>query len=390
MTVAHEAETRPTLARESGEVEPAADIWAGDVIEIVREATPVSPLVPANYIVGRGNRLLLKRECDNPTGSFKVRGAAVKIAGLGSQDREDIKVMAASAGNHAQGVARAAYRYGVPAEIHMPQDAPDIKVGGVLYHGGDLVTIVYHPDFETANAAVELAAATGDAINVRPFNDLEVMAGQGTVGLEILQQAEASDVTVDRIFVPAGGGGLLAGVAEAVKRTDPRVQVVGVQLEGNDSVYRSFHAGSLQSSSNVTPLCDGTAVGLAGKECMEKILAHVDDVIVISPADLGEAYVRELDRLSEIAQVYGEEVYGELREPAGMLAEAGAAVFSRMYPNAVNECWAAIASGGNFDLTRVDHFVEAYEAGRRDAVACYLGKSSVANSPLIGLRAHAI
>lgn len=368
------------LEREVNQEHETLPVWASDVQEWVGECATVSPLTRENYFVGRMNRLWLKRECEQETGSFKQRGAYTLMRHL--YERGELgSVVTASAGNHAQGVARAAASFGVAAEIHVPSDTPQLKMDGIVRHGDQRTRVVAcHDSFTLANeAAIGSARMDPDATYIPPYDNEHIIAGQGTVGLEVLAQAEAEGVELDRIFVPVGGGGLLAGVAEAVKRKNPNVHVIGVQLAGNDSAYNSFHAGKLRPSSNTTKLCDGTAVDEMGGLCFAKMMQYVDDVILVDGAQLGAAYHAELLRLEELARVCGDDVYGDLREPAGMLAEAGAAVYGEMYPGYVNENWVAVASGGNYDLARIDAFVETYQQSRVDTAASRVGHAAILN-----------
>ena len=359
-----------TLERPVERPERAAEITPTEAHEIIRAVQPTpTPLELAEYSAGN-NHLLLKREDTSEIGSFKWRGARVKMTSLHRQGVR--RVAAASAGNHAQGVALAAHDLGMIATIYVPADAPGAKFEGIRRHGGDNVRIVTCDSFEAAREAM----LRDDGVTVEPYDDREVIVGQGTVGLELLDQADKAGIELDRIFVPVGGGGLLAGVAEAVHRRDPRIKVIGVQLIGNDSVYRSFHTGQRLGSSGINTNCDGTAVALAGEACLEKIYQYVHDVIVVKPADLGKAYTQDLRRFDTLAPVYGNDIYASLREPAGMLAEVGALEYSRMHPECHDEAWVAVSSGGNVDMGRVDSFIDAHERSYRRPAAHYLGHTA--------------
>ena len=212
-----------------------------------------------------GGEVWLKCENRQKTGSFKIRGAANKIGAL--VERGEVKsVVASSAGNHAQGVAFAAHSHGIPATIVMPKAAPIAKVQATEGYGA---RVVLHGDcYDEAYArALEICEAEG-ATFLHPFDDYEVMAGQGTVALEILSELP----TVDTVVVPVGGGGLLSGVAACIKHVNPRVKVIGVQAEGASAVYQSFKAKKRTTTARVSTIADGIAVGSPGEHTVEMIL----------------------------------------------------------------------------------------------------------------------
>src|SRR5512134_2093163 len=196
-----------------------------------------TPLEPAPRLARRlGNRVLFKREDLQPVFSFKLRGAYNKISHL-SETVARRGVICASAGNHAQGVALAGRRRGIPAVIVMPQTTPNIKVQAVLDLGGEVV--LHGDDFDHAyEHAVEVARARGLTF-IHPFDDPDVIAGQGTIGMEILRQHSG---TIDAIFVPIGGGGLIAGIATYVKSLYPQIRVIGVEPEDAASMHDSLLA----------------------------------------------------------------------------------------------------------------------------------------------------
>lgn len=377
-----------TLLLEREQLADDNEVWSEGVAEWVRESTEASPLVRENYTLGRMNRLWSKLESENETGSFKERGAYAYMRYLRESGALGHTVVAASAGNHAQGVVRAARLLSnfeddktIQTEVHLPHDTPAAKLDGIERQavGGSLKVISSYDTFEAAREAVALRSAEPGITHIPPFDNRYIMAGQGTVGLEILEQAEALGVSIDKVFVPVGGGGLLAGVAEAIKRRDSNVQIIGVQMAGNDSAARSFHAGEMLSSSSTNALCEGTAVNQVGEQCFAKIQTYADDIIVISPAELGEAYFHELNRLQELAVHYGDDVYEQLREPAGMLAEAGAAVYAREHDECARENWVSVASGGNYDLSRIDALLEVRNLALQDVAASRIGHTAILN-----------
>lgn len=364
------------------ETEVRSGIWAGDVIEWTDEHVRCSPFVDEQRQLGKGNRLYTKQETAQATGSFKERGSYVAVRHLVETGMPVRRIVVSSAGNHAQGAARAGNLFRIPVDIHLPADVPLSKTDGILQHGGDSVSLRYHENFDIAkHVATTEASLDPDVYEIPPFDDEWVMAGQGTVGLELVEQALEQGIFPDKVFVPVGGGGLLAGVSEAIKRVSPSTKVIGVQMRGNDSVWASFHTQTMVPSSGVDSVCDGTAVGTAGAKCMEKIWQYVDDVILVEKADLGAAYSQRLLQLEQLVPLYGTDVaYEELPEPAGILAEAGATLYAKMHDECQNEYWVAIDSGGNYDPQRVSNCIDAYEMSRkRDTVASCLGHCAVLN-----------
>ncbi|MBS0589293.1 MAG: pyridoxal-phosphate dependent enzyme, partial [Proteobacteria bacterium] len=223
-----------------------------------------------------GNRVYLKREDNQPVFSFKLRGAYNKMAQLTPAARAR-GVFAASAGNHAQGVALAAKRLGTRAVIVMPVTTPQVKIDAVRAHGGDAVEIVLTGESysDAYAAAVKLGNERGLTL-VHPFDDADVIAGQGTVAMEILRQHQGP---IHAIFVPVGGGGLIAGVAAYVKAVRPQIKVIGVQTEDSDAMARSLAQGRRVELSEVGLFSDGTAVKLVGEETFRLCREHVDEVL---------------------------------------------------------------------------------------------------------------
>jgi threonine dehydratase len=283
-----------------------------------------------------GGQIWLKCENQQKTGSFKLRGAANKIAALVERG-EAASVVASSAGNHAQGVAYAAQRNGIPATIVMPKAAPIAKVQATEGYGA---RVVLHGDcYDDAYAkAMEICQAE-HATFLHPFDDYEVMAGQGTLGLEILRALP----TVDCIIVPVGGGGLLAGMAACVKRVNPRVRVVGVQAAGADAAARSFRAGHLESSSRVSTIADGIAVKVPGEKTMTEILRWADDLVTVTDNEISSAILLLMERTKQIV------------EPAG--ATTLAAVLSGKVEGADKKT-VCLLSGGNIDVSFIPKVIE--------------------------------
>ncbi|MGH8310222.1 MAG: threonine ammonia-lyase, biosynthetic, partial [Steroidobacteraceae bacterium] len=269
-----------------------------------------SPLEHAPRLSRRlANRILLKREDLQPVFSFKLRGAYNKIAHL-SEAAAARGVICASAGNHAQGVALAARHRGIPAVVVMPQTTPQIKVQAVIDLGGEVV--LDGDDYDSAyERAVELARER-NLVFVHPFDDPDVIAGQGTVGLEILRQSGGE---IDAIFVPVGGGGLLAGVAVYVKYLYPRIRIIGVEPEDAASMYESLKAGERVTLERVGIFADGAAVKRVGAETLRLAREHVDEVVLVDTDEICAAIQDVFEDTRSIV------------EPAGALAVAGAKKF---------------------------------------------------------------
>src|SRR6185312_3923069 len=245
---------------------------AARVYEVARE----TPLEPASLLSARlGNRVLLKREDTQPVFSFKLRGAYNKMSHMSAAERSG-GVIAASAGNHAQGVALAAQRLGCAATIVMPVTTPQIKIAAVEARGA---RVVLHGDSYTDafDKARQLQKETG-ATFVHPYDDPDVIAGQGTIGMEILRQWQAP---LDAIFVAIGGGGLIGGIAAYVKRVRPEVKIIGVQPEDADAMARSLAAGRRITLAHVGLFADGVAVKQVGRETFRLARQYVDDIILV-------------------------------------------------------------------------------------------------------------
>lgn len=310
-----------------------------------------SPLEEARRLSRRlGNRVLLKREDLQPVFSFKVRGAYNRIAHL-SESAARRGVVCASAGNHAQGVALAAQRRSIPAVIVMPQTTPNIKVQAVMDFGGEV--ILHGDDYDAAfERALALARERG-LVFVHPFDDADVIAGQGTIGVEILRQTGGA---LDAIFVPVGGGGLLAGIAVYVKYLYPNVRIIGVEPEDAASMYESLKAGRRVTLDRVGIFADGVAVKRVGEETFALCRAHVDEILLLDTDEICAA----------IQDVF--EDTRSILEPAGALAVAGIKKY------VAREKWrdkrlVAINSGANMSFDRLRHVAERADlGGEREAL----------------------
>lgn len=302
-----------------------ADIdGAREVLEGVAIRTPMEGARWLSALAGGPVRL----KCENlqRTGSFKPRGAYVRLSRLTDAERA-AGVVAASAGNHAQGVALSAQLLGIKAVVYMPDGAPIPKVNATLGYGAE---VRFHGQYldQAIVAAQEYAAETG-AVFISPFDHVDVVAGQGTCGLEILEQAPE----VRTIVVPTGGGGLLAGIAIAVKATRPDVRVIGVQAANAAAFPPSLAQGSPVRLEKMTTMADGIAVGRPGDITFAAVQAHVDEMLTVSEESLSGAVLTIAERAKLVI------------EPAG--AAAVAAVMDD--PTRFETPVVAVLSGGNID-----------------------------------------
>src|SRR5918912_3473464 len=317
----------------------------------VYDVATESPLEPARALSARlKNRLLIKREDLQQVFSFKLRGAYNKMAAL-PRSRLARGVIAASAGNHAQGVALAAQRLGCRALIVMPVTTPRIKVDAVQARGAE---VRLHGDSyaEAYEEALRLKRERRLAF-VHPYDDPEVIAAQGTIGMEILRQHPGQ---LDAIFVPVGGGGLISGIAAYVKRVRPGVRIVGVEPADADAMARSLKAGRRVKLDHVGLFADGVAVKEVGRETFRLCRALVDDMVRVDTDEMCAAI---------------KDVFEDTRvvlEPAGALAVAGAKSWVERH-GARGKTLVAVASGANTNFDRLRFIAEEAELGEhREAV----------------------
>ncbi|HEU0229727.1 MAG TPA: threonine ammonia-lyase, biosynthetic [Burkholderiaceae bacterium] len=310
-----------------------------------------SPLEPAPSISARiQNRVLLKREDTQAVFSFKLRGAYNKMANLGA---EELKrgVIAASAGNHAQGVALAAKRLGCRAVIVMPTTTPRVKIDAVRHLGGEVV--LAGDSFSDAYLHAKELEEKEKLTFVHPFDDPDVIAGQGTVGMEILRQHPGP---IDAIFVAIGGGGLIAGVSAFVKQLRPEIQIIGVQTEDSNAMMRSIKAGRRVMLSDVGLFSDGTAVKQVGVETFRLARQYVDDYIAVD-TDAICAGIKDVFQDTR-----------SVLEPAGALALAGAKRYAALH-GWKNKTLVAITCGANMNFDRLRFVAERADVGEaREAV----------------------
>jgi threonine dehydratase len=313
----------------------------------VYDVADETPLDDAPRLSARlGNRVLIKREDLQPVFSFKLRGAYNKIVGL-SDDERARGVIAASAGNHAQGVALAAQRLGIRARIVMPTTTPPIKVEAARALGADIELIGDTYDDAYAHAT-KLEQGEG-LIFVHPYDDPEIIAGQGTVAMEILRQQRGA---IDAIFVPVGGGGLLAGVLAYVKNLRPEIKVIGVEADESACLRAALDAGERVRLPQVGIFADGVAVRQVGAEPFRIAREHVDDVIVVDTDAICAAIKDIFDDARSIS------------EPAGALAVAGLKAYAEREALA-GRTLVAINSGANMNFDRLRHVVERAELGEQ-------------------------
>jgi threonine dehydratase len=313
----------------------------------VYDVAQETPLVEAERLSSRlGNRVWMKREDLQPVHSFKLRGAYNKIAGLSKEDCAR-GVIAASAGNHAQGVALAARKLGVKALIVMPRTTPSIKVESVRDYGAriKLVGDTYDDAYVYAAAEAEKHGMTF----IHPYDDPDVIAGQGTIALEILKQHEDG---LHAIFVPVGGGGLIAGIAAVVKSLRPEIKVIGVEPDEAPCMYEALKRGRRVTLKQVGIFADGVAVRQAGKEPFRIARQYVDDVITVTTDELCAAMKDIFDDCRAIV------------EPAGALAIAGLKKYVAE-SGVQGESMVAINSGANMNFDRLRHVSERAEIGEQ-------------------------
>ncbi len=310
-----------------------------------------SPLDLAPTLSRRiGNRVLLKREDQQPVFSFKLRGAYNKMAQLSAAERAR-GVITASAGNHAQGVALAAQKLSCKATIVMPITTPSIKIQAVEARGAK---VVLHGDtFSDAYAHALKLQKSQRATFVHPYDDPDVIAGQGTIAVEILRQWQAP---IDAIFVAIGGGGLISGIASYVKRVRPEIKVIGVQPEDSDAMARSIAAGRRIKLAHVGLFADGVAVREVGKETFRICRELVDDIVLVDT----DAICAALKDVFEDTR--------SILEPAGALSVAGLKLWCERH-RFRDRTLVAIACGANMNFDRLRFVAEQAELGEeREAI----------------------
>ena len=310
-----------------------------------------SPVDPVPLLSKRfDNNILLKREDLQPVFSFKLRGAYNKMMHLSEAELEK-GVIAASAGNHAQGLALSALKLGVKATIVMPKTTPQIKVDAVRRRGAK---VILHGDtYDEASTHAQKLVDEKGLVYIHPYDDPDVIAGQGTIGMEIIRQVTGP---LDAVFVPVGGGGLLAGVAAYIKYVRPDIKVIGVEPEDSACLKAAMEKGRRVKLPQVGIFADGVAVAQIGKETFRVIRKTVDDVITVSTDEMCAAIKDIFDDTRSIA------------EPAGALALAGLKKYIES-SGVSGQTLLAIDSGANTNFDRLRYISERTEIGeKREAI----------------------
>ena len=295
---------------------------------VLKDAARVTDLIRAPRMFPT-QEVFLKTENLQTTGSFKVRGAYYKISRL-SDEQKKRGVIACSAGNHAQGVALAAARQGIDAVICIPEGAPISKVEATRSYGAEVVLVpgVYDDAYERA---LQIAAETGRTL-IHPFDDDDVIAGQGTIGLEILNALPEMDTCI----VPVGGGGLISGVAFAVKSLKPQCRVIGVQAAGAASMRHAFDEHKRLSLDRVSTIADGIAVKMPGEKTFDYCMKYVDDIVTVNDDEIASAILSLMEQQKLVA------------EGAGAVSVAAAMSGKVDLKDRKTVC---LVSGGNIDVT---------------------------------------
>jgi len=309
------------------------DIWqAAGLLKNVITPTPL--IYSEVFSTENEQKVYIKPENMQVTGAFKIRGAYNKIARLTDEQRHK-GLIAASAGNHAQGVAYAARQLGAKATIVMPKITPLIKVEGTRKYGAEVILFgdIYDEAYEEARRLEQ----EHDYTFIHPFNDWDIIAGQGTIGLEILQELPDTDI----ILVPVGGGGLIAGVAAAAKALKPEIKIIGVEPEGALTLKTSLEKGEITELNSVHTIAEGVAVRTPGDLTFQAISTLVDEIISVSDYDLMESFLVLLERHKLVA------------ENAGILPLAALKKLKEKNKNVV-----CLLSGGNIDVLTISTMID--------------------------------
>lgn len=308
-----------------------------DASNVLKEVVRNTDMILASGLSDRCDNLYLKTENLQVTGSFKVRGAYYKISRL-SQEEKNCGVIACSAGNHAQGVALAATRCGIKSVICLPEGAPISKVEATKRYGAEVCMVkgVYDDAY---NKAIELRDEKGYTF-IHPFDDPDVIAGQGTIGLEIIEQLP----DVDAVVVPIGGGGLIAGVAYLIKHLRPQCKIYGVQAAGAPSMFNSVHDNKIETLDSVNTIADGIKVKTPGDLTFELCKKYVDEIVTVSDDEVAAAILTLMERQKIVSEGAG--------------AVPVAAVMFDKIPDIKNKKVCCIVSGGNIDVTILSRVIE--------------------------------
>lgn len=333
-----------SLTQDDGAPDYMRLILTSRVYDVIKE-TPVTHAV--NLSARLGYKVLMKREDLQPVFSFKLRGAYNKMAHMPLEDRWK-GVIACSAGNHAQGVAYSAKHLGIPATIVMPLATPSIKTANVARLGSQIV--LHGADFDAAKAECARLEAKHGLTNIPPFDDPYVIAGQGTIAMEIARQANIADLKA--VFCCVGGGGLIAGIGYYIKRIAPHIKIIGVETHDANAMVESLKAGRRVELKEVGLFADGAAVKVVGEETFRLCREYVDDVIEVSTDEICAAI---------------KDVFQDTRsivEPAGALAVAGMKKYAATHPpTGPQDSLCAVLSGANMDFDRLRFVAERARLG---------------------------
>lgn len=305
-----------------------------DAQRVLSPILNMTPVIPSKGVVD-GCRFYLKADCLQKTGAFKLRGAYYKISCLSDEEKAR-GVIACSAGNHAQGVAFAARDMGIHATICIPEGAPLSKIEATRSYGAEVVLVPGVYDDAYAEA-VRLRDEKGLTF-IHPFDDYDIMAGQGTIGLEILDQLPDVDV----VLVPVGGGGLISGVAYAIKQLKPECRVIGVEAAGAPSMHHSLQKNRIITLDKVDSIADGIKVKTPGKLTFDMCRRYVDEVVTVSESEIASAMLTLLEKEKLVV------------EGAGAVSVA-AAMYGKSDFRDKTVC--ALLSGGNVDVTMLERII---------------------------------
>lgn len=346
-------------------------------LDLIKEAAKVlkgeihhTPLTFSNtFSEFSGNNVYLKSENLQKTGSFKIRGAFNKINHLSEQEKQK-GVLAISAGNHAQGVALSATKAGIRSIIVMPERAPIAKVVATKNYGAQ-VELYGNVFDECAKRAKEIQEKTGSTF-IHPFNDPYVIAGQGTIGLEIMEDLEE----VDAVVVSIGGGGLISGIATALKEIKPSIKVIGVQAANAPSMKVSVDEGKITTISSAKTLADGIAVKTPGDLTYEIVKKYVDDIVTVTEEEIANAILMLIERAKMIVEGAG-------------AAPVAALINKKIGLKGKNV--AAVLSGGNIDVNTISQIIERglVKAGRKIKIKTHIEDRPGQLHGLLGLVAEA-
>ncbi len=305
---------------------------------LISDVVLKTPFVYAPLLSERVDaNIFLKKENLQLTGAYKIRGAFNKIASLSEEEKAN-GVVAASAGNHAQGVGYSAKHFGIKAVIIMPEATPLLKVTGTKALGAEV--ILHGDNYDEAYAYALKYSKDNSLTFIHPFEDEKIIAGQGTVGLEMIDEVK----DLNTILVPIGGGGLITGIASAVKQIDPSIRIIGIVSKGAPAMYNSYKAGDIQNSKSVRTIADGIAVRDVSPKNLKHILGCVDDIVTVDDEEIATAVLYLLERQKIVVEGAG--------------ATGVAAVIHKKFEFKKGENIGIVLSGGNIDVQMLSVIIE--------------------------------